>query len=348
MTALAPERADGPRPLGPGGADGTDTAPSTPLPRHVARLLHSCSALAYLGVFTFYVRVWLSPREGLDALRPEAAAVVDGTADAPFQYRFLVPRLLMWAHRELGWQVGFAEVVLDLVMLAIAVTVTAMILRRLDLEVWVLPIALYASFVMVGTLWWGKFETFTSFAAMSVMTWAILRDDRRRWLPMAVAVVILAGTRTDLLFAASIALLARWLLAGRRGADLTAGIVTGASGLVATIGLMAMYPDATYGDTALVQIAWNLKPDIMLTAVAFLLPAIGPYLLIRSQPEIVATIRSNRAVLVPILTLVVAQVGSVLIVGRVEEVRLFVPITTALGIVAVFGWRALLAPYATR
>jgi hypothetical protein len=315
------------------------------LPRSVAALLHTCAALVWLGMFALYVRVWLAPQESDGVLVNSATAVVNGTADAPFQYRILVPHVLLWLHDHLGWPIGYAETVLDLAMLGIGIAVTAAILRRLHLEVWVLAVACFGAYLGVGMLWFGKFETITAFAAMTVATWAILCDDRRRWLPMAAVALVLAGTRTDLLLAIGVALVARWLLAGRHRRDLVGGLAIGAFGVAATIGLILRYPDARYDEqVGAVQIVHNLQPLVLLVFVAFALPAVGPYLLARSQPPIRSVVNDHRAVMVPLLALVAAELVSILVIGRADEVRLLFPLATPLAIVGVVGWRAILAP----
>ncbi|MEZ5139548.1 MAG: quinolinate synthase NadA [Acidimicrobiales bacterium] len=185
------------------------------LPRSIATLLHATAALVWAGAFTFYLRVWLGPRESDGSIGRSVREVVGGTADAPFQYRILVPQLLDRLHDALGWPYGYGEMVVDLVALTVAVAVTAALLRRLGLEVWVLAVALVGAQLTIGAMWWGKTETYAALAAATVGLWAVLDDRRRRWLPLLAAAAVLAGTRTDLLLALGIAALARWALAGR-------------------------------------------------------------------------------------------------------------------------------------
>ncbi len=323
-------------------------APAPPrLPTGVARLLHTTAALVWFGTFAFYVRVWLAPQESDGALYEAARHVVDGTAQAPFQYRTLMPNLLMWLHDQLGWSIGFGEAVVDALMLATGIAVTHAVMRRLGLEIWVIVVAVYGAFLGVGMLWWGKFETITAFAAMAVATWAVLCDDRRRWVPLAGASLLLAGTRTDLLVVLGVALVARWLFAGRQRRDLIGGLALGASGVATAVAWTLVYPDARYDPAApAIQIVHNIQPLVLLIAIAFALPAVGPYLLARSQAPIRELVQSNRSTMVPLLAIAGAQLGAIAVVGRIDETRLLFPIATTLGLLAVLGWRAILAPYA--
>lgn len=317
-----------------------------PLPRHLAAALHTTAALVWFGALSFYVRVWLQPRDASGELLRWAGSTVDGTNSAPYQYRILVPHLMVWLHEELGWTGAAAETAIDAVALLIGVVAIAALLRRLHLEVWTLAVAAYGGVLSIGLLWWGKSETITAFAATSVVLWAVLQEDRRRWAVLAPAALVLAGTRTDLLLALGVALLARWAWAGRRRDDLAAGVALGAVGVAATVALKAAYPDATY-PVAVVQLSHNLQPTVLLTLIAFIAPALAPWLLIDREAAVRRALDEHRAVVVPTLALVLAEVASLLVVGRVEEVRLLFPLAAALGLLAVLGWRAALGPYAS-
>lgn len=332
MSSAAPARPSG-------------TGPSR-FPRRIVVLLHLAAAAAWFGVFAIYVRVWLGPSEASGVLEQSARQVVEGRAQAPFQYRLLVPHVLMGLHDALGWPVGYAEAVVDVAALAVGVAVIAALLRRLDLEHLVVPVALVGAYLEVGTLWFGKFETATAFAATTIAAWALVTDDRRRWLALAPAMVVLAGTRTDLLLALAIGAAARWLLAGRRRTDLVTAAALAIAGIGASIALAAAYPDAHYDPGApMVQVAHNLNPLVLLVVALFVLPVLGPFLLVRSEPALRTLLDAQRDLMAPLLGMVIAELGSVLIVGRADEVRLLFPLAAPLGIVAVLGWRALVGAH---
>lgn len=301
--------------------------------------------MVWFGAFSFYVRVWLQPREASGELLQWAHQTVDGTNSAPYQYRILVPHVQVWLVEHLGWPAAFAEGMVDAAMLAVGIIAVAVTLRALRLEAWTLAVAGYGAALSVGLLWWGKAETITAFGAASVATWAVLESGRRRWTALVPAVLVLAGTRTDLIVAVGLALLARWAWAGRQRDDRTAGLVTIGFGIAATVALKAAYPDATY-PVAVVQIGHNLQPVVLLTLVAFVAPAIVPWAMIEREAAVGAAFARHRATVIPLLALVGAEVGSLLVVGRVEEVRLLFPLAAALGVLAVLGWQGALAPYA--
>lgn len=306
--------------------------------------LHATAALLWFGAFSFYVRVWLQPRDATGELLDWARATVDGTSAAPYQYRVLVPHLQVWLHDHVGWSGAAAQGAIDAVALAVGIVAIAAILRRLHLEVWTLAVAAYGAALSIGLVWWGKSESITAFAATSVAVWAIGEEGRRRWWALGPAALVLAGTRTDLLLALGVALLARWAWAGRRRGDALAGVAVGAFGVLATVALKAAYPDAAY-PVAVVQVAHNLQPMVLLTLLAFVAPALGPWLLTDREPTVHRALEVHRATVVPALALVAAEVASLLVVGRVEEVRLLFPLAGSLGVLAVLGWRAALAPY---
>ena len=313
------------------------------LPRQVVILLHSASALIWLGGFVFYLRVWLEPWDLRGHLAGNVDAVTGGVAAAPFQYRILVPYVMDWMHESLGWNYFAAEMIVDFIALAIGVTAIHLILRRLEIEQWLPLVALVGSFIQIGNMWWGKTETYAAFGAGSVALWALLRDEKSRWLPLGLAAVVLAGTRSDLLIALGIASVARWVFTGRELRDLIAGVSLAAVGVASTIAFKLAYPDANYDENVgLFRISYNLELTHLLVTAMFLIPIFGPFLLWRSQPELRTIVWSERRWLVPVIALCIAQIGAVLVVGQADEIRLFFPIAGALAMVAIAGWSAVL------
>ncbi|MEZ5139581.1 MAG: hypothetical protein R2711_12690 [Acidimicrobiales bacterium] len=316
-----------------------------PLPRHLAVALHATAALLWFGAFSFYVRVWLQPRTPRASCcdgraRPSTAPTRRPTSTGCWSRTSRSGSTITSAGRARPPRA------IDAAALGIGIVAIAALLRRLHLEVWVLAVAAYGCALSIGLLWWGKAESITAFAATSVAVWAIGEDGRRRWWALAPAALVLAGTRTDLLLALGVALLARWAWAGRRRGDLVAGLALGALGALATVVLKAAYPDATY-PVAVVQVAHNLQPVVLLTLIAFVAPALAPWLLADREPSVRRAFEVHRATIVPALALVAAEVASLLVVGRAEEVRLLFPLTGALGVLGVLGWRAALGPYAS-
>jgi hypothetical protein len=322
------------------------TGGRTPVEPELRRLrlaMVAATASVWVGLYALYVRVWIQPNEVRGNLEAWARPVADGTAAAPFQYRFLVPDLLVWWSDSWGWPVGFGLQVVDALALALGAATLHVVLGRLDLRVWSLPAALYGSFLGLGLLWWGKFETITSFAALTLGLAALTDTTERRTTAYLISAVLLVGTRTDLLVALGLAELARWWW-GRRASSARCpwpGLALAATGVIATFALRSLWPDAAYDPgTGVVQIAHNLQPTVALTAVVFLVPALAPYALCWRGPHLRDRLRPHLALLVPLGVLVGVEVASVAAIGRVEEVRLFFPLTGALAVLGAIGWRA--------
>jgi hypothetical protein len=320
-----------------------DPAGATDELRRLAIALGCATASVWVGLYALYVRVWIQPNDARGNLEAWARPVADGTAGAPFQYRFLVPDLLIWWSDSWGWRVGFGLQVVDAVALGAGAFALHLLLHRLDLGAWTLPAALYGAFLGLGLLWWGKFETLTSFAALTLGLLALTGVTERRTAAYLVSAILLVGTRTDLLVALGLAELARWWWSRRTGSAARPGlgVALSASGVIATIALRSVWPDAAYDPaTGVVQVAHNLQPTVVLTAVAFLAPALAPYALCWRGPRLRARLHPHLGLLVPLGVLVAVEMASVAAIGRVEEVRLFFPLTGALAVLGAIGWRA--------
>jgi hypothetical protein len=303
--------------------------------------LRIAAAALWVGLFSLYVKVWIEPHQATGELQRWAQGVVDGRAVAPYQFRFLAPYALIGMHDHLGVSVGRAEVLLDGLLIAIGVLGFDRLFRRLGLTEWLLPAALYGCFLGIGILWWGKFETTMAFAAL---TWACLAlADRRARAGLLVTVPILLVCRTDLVAALGLAFVAAWWLDRRRRDDLILGLVLGGLAVGATVAFSRIWPDAHYGEQGLVQLLHNVKPAVWLTAAGFLLPVLIPLGLCRAGTRARTALDRDRSVVGPLLALVVAQVAFTIVVGRIEEVRMFFPLAAPLAVVGVLGWRAVLA-----
>jgi hypothetical protein len=299
------------------------------------------AGLVWLGLYGMYVRLWVQPQDARGNLERWARPVAEGTAAAPFQYRFAVPGAMTWAADHLAWPFGFTLQLVDAVALIVGAVAFDRLLQRLELGMWALPAALYGGFLGLGVVWWGKFETMAAFAAMTVATAALLGLVRHRSLVLAGCALVLIGTRTDLLFALAVAEAARWWWIDRRPGALRTALALGATAAIATVGLSLAYPDAAYDEaTGVVQVWHNLQPTNLAIAAAFLLPALLPHLLRWRGPQLQARLEADRATWLPLLALVGAQVASVALIGRADEVRLFFPLVAALSILGIVGWRA--------
>jgi hypothetical protein len=305
--------------------------------------MRATSWFVWLGLYSLYVKVWIEIQDVQGFLAPAAQRVADGSAEAPFQYRFLVPDVLVALRDHLGISIATGARIVDGACLAAGALLLERLLRHLELEDWLLAAALLCGFAGLGLLFWGKFETTAAFAATTAAIGALVGPDRHRPLVLGAAAIVLVGTRTDLLLALGAAHLAAWWWTGRDRRHLVTGAGLAALGVAATVALKAVYPDARYVSTTTLQLAHNLRPAVWLTALAFLVPALAPYAMALRVPPLRAALVAHRDLVVPLLALVAAEVASVVVVGRLEEVRLFFPVSTALAVLGIVGWRAALS-----
>lgn len=310
----------------------------------VGQALRLAALAVWGGLFSLYLKVWFNPRVADGSLVQGAQRVWNGTQEAPFQYRFVVPDLIVGLSRLFGTGIGPTAKAVDAVNLALGAVLLDRLLRRLGIGEWTLPAALYGGFLGVGLLWWAKFETLPAFAVMALATTVLVGDHRRRPALLLACALVLCGMRTDLVLALGVALLARWRWADRRRIDLQLGLAIGALGVTATAVLARAFPDARYpADTDVIQLIHNVNPAIWLTALAFLAPAVLPYALCPDGPRMRAALSPHRALLVTLGALVTAEVALTFLVGRVEEVRLYVPLLAPLAVLGVLGWQAALS-----
>jgi hypothetical protein len=151
-------------------------------------------------------------------------------------------------------------------------------------------------------------------------------------IPALLLLAVLQGfIRSDVAILLHFALFVYVLFRGARGFSLSRNVLLAISGLsciAATAILWALmhliYPHATYGTTAVFQLLFNLKPMELLPFFLFFAPTIYVFLHAR---------RVSAAQDGPGLSLLLASAiyfASWAIVGRIEEVRIFVPFALAL------------------
>lgn len=285
-------------------------------------------------VFAFHQRLFLDRfgRPG-GLFEAELEATIAGTYAAPFQYRMLAP-LTVDALRDLGLDVHQSTTVVVATSLVAAGVLGVVLFSRAE-RTWALAAAAaWLAVIGVGAAFWPKPETYPAMAVLTAAAILLVDDRLPRWLlvPLALA---LAGLRTDLVWVLGVAFGARWLL-DRRKADLltAAGLVAG--GGAATLALMAIYPDAEYPERfPLFQLWYNLRGEsVVVLAVLLVLPL---YPLMAFGLRRLLAGRDGRLGLV-LVAPHVAEVVLTAVVGRVMEVRIFLPLVwpTALGVVLLW------------
>jgi hypothetical protein len=178
----------------------------------------------------------------------------------------------------------------------------------------------------MGACRWAKPETFVVFAAVTAGVVAFARPAARWTVSVQIVVaVVLAGNRTDLLFALGVAHVARWWWRRSRQ-DLVTGAWFGTGAVLTTAALRVAYHGARYPrGVGLVQLGWNLRPAHFLVPVLLLMPLLVPVAAGRWR-RLGTTERS-------LLVGFAFYVASTFVVGRVDEVRLFFPFAGAVVLV---------------
>jgi len=107
-------------------------------------------------------------------------------------------------------------------------------------------------------------------------------------------------------------------------------VVVGIAGLVMSVGILwvlmhVVYPNATYGDTAVFQIKTNLRPSQWIPFLLFFAPTLYTYLHIKRELD--HEVKGAKAVLLLASTFYLISYA---LMGRLQEVRIFLPFAFAL------------------
>ncbi len=310
-------------------------------PRRTGAFL--CSALFILIGSYIYLSYWEysrayygSPNEWSDLLAGKGAA--------PFQYRLgvLVPADAIGRMLPHHLPLRLTLTLLDLLFLFVGCVTLFRLLARTNATTksrehrWgIVTLALFLlTFDLLWTLWYHKPETIASFFCLTVSLWLIKGAAR---IPRGLAVVLLVGlaayaatVRADTIFAFHAGMLLACLLPG--AATMPLGRVTqGIGSLVSIIAILGiewyiknvLYPLAPF-KAALFQLVHNLHPANL--AVVFL--ALAPYgatlwLAGRAWKSIGAWERG-------LVLGSVVDFGFYFVVGRSNEVRIFLPFAMTL------------------
>jgi hypothetical protein len=295
------------------------------------------AAAAVLGGFLHhYYVLFLRPAEAAGRLEGYYSSIVDGVADAPYQYRILVPRLVMWLHDTTGLQVRLVAVLLDGAALFVGALAIVAVLVALRLGRHVIPVALYIAFLGYGTTTFWKPETFMAFFAASLLGLVFIRRNEPGATMLGVfSAFVLAGTRTDVLAAFAIAFAVRWWLQ-RDNRDGRWAVLLFVAAVASTFALKTMYPNAAYpAATPVIELAYSLRPNNLLIPVMFLAPVLAPCWQLRGRLR--AAIGDD---LVALTAAIVVFSLATIVVAHVDEVRLWFPFAGLLASIGAAGWQA--------
>jgi hypothetical protein len=276
--------------------------------------------------------------------------VLRGTADAPQQYRIGVPWVadLLRRHGHMGLRHGFTLV--DLFCTVVAVYLLLGLFERMrvvraasETARWFAAAAFVflMQYYFTWITWYQRPETMASAAVLVATLWLLTvrlpMGKASSMVATSAAMLLLAAVqgfiRADVIFAAHLGVLLVCLTRAGDGFSLPRWVQAGTSALAVLIAggvqfylMHVVYPDARYGSTRVFQLGRNLTEPIgMVPFVLFLLPWgwVMMTLLRRRTTEVNS---SSWAMLAGSAIYVAMWV----VVGRIEEVRIFLPYAVAL------------------
>jgi hypothetical protein len=274
--------------------------------------------------------------------------VVSGTADAPNQYRIGIIDTAYFLARHTHMGLRHTLTAVDVVAGFIAVFALFLVLRRSAVyseasvsRQWfgAAGFVILVQFYLAWLLWYQKPETVPTAAllAMALVLLSVKLPLPEPWttiVPVAglISLALVQGVvRADVAFALHVGILLVCLTPAGRGFRLSRP-VQAATSLVAVAVAVAVqydlmkrvYPQASYGDTPVFQLILNLKAPVgYLPFLVFLVPFGWTAVMLRRQRY-----RAGAAE-IGMFTAAVVFLGMWLTVGRIREVRIFMPFALA-------------------
>jgi hypothetical protein len=315
-------------------------------PKRVVSVLLSTIVLStgYLDYWAYSQAFYKEPNIWMD--------VASGTASAPSQYRIGVIDTAYFLARHLHVGMRHTLALLDVISGMIAVFALFLVLQRSAVYRKASVTAQWfgaASFVVLvqfyfaWLLWYQRPETLPTAAilAMAVLLVAGRPSGSARVsaigtagrvLGLLLLAVAQGFVRADVAFALHLGILLVCLTSAGKGFALPRGLQAGTSLLAMLLALgiqyylmKRVYPQATYGDTQVVQLFFNLKsPSAYAPFLLFLLPSAWTAAMLRGRRYQVESWG------VGTFTAAVVFLGMWVVVGKIAEVRIFLPFALAL------------------
>jgi hypothetical protein len=312
-------------------------------PKRVATILLCLIVLSsgYLDYWSYSQTFYREPGIWMD--------VVSGTGSAPSQYRIGVIDTAYFVARHLHLGMRHTLAMLDVVAAFIAVFGLFLVLRRsatyskaglagrwFGAACFVILVQYYLAWL----LWYQRTETLPTAAILSLaLVLLSVKLPLGRAMATAVPVIgllLLAAAqgfvRADVAFALHIGILLTCLTPVGKGFSLSRGVQAGTSTISALLAagiqyylMKRVYPHAAYGDTPVLQLLLNLKaPTGYIPFLLFMAPV--------GWTTIMLTRRHYQtgSAGVAMFTGAMLFLGMWVMVGRIEEVRIFLPFAMAL------------------
>ena len=272
--------------------------------------------------------------------------LIQGTGDAPQQYRVLIVRSAWFLAQHAHLKMRHAFVAFDFFSAVIAGFILLLLLERSEIFRRWKPMAqlcAYATYLFLTAYyliwldWYQRPETLPTLCFVTLMLALLSRKPAGSASLLAIVagtlglVLLQALTRADVAFCfyAGVFLYACLptgrLLPGPRYFHAALAAVAAVTA-AATQWVIAhrIYPNATYGDTAVLQIRGNLGPLSLIAFLLFLVPAGWTlWYVLKQRPAVEApwlALLLGACIFIPLWATV----------GRVQEVRIFLPLAVAL------------------
>lgn len=314
-------------------------------PKRVVSVLLTAIILStgYLDYWAYSQAFYKDPTIWMD--------VVGGTANAPSQYRIGVVDSAYFLARHLHAAMRHTLAILDVISGLIAVFALFLVLQRSAvyrragvMAQWfgAASFIVLVQFYLAWLLWYQRPETLPTAAALALTLLLVSGSPGREGgggigtagtvLGLLLLAVAQGFVRADVAFALHLGILFICLTKSWRGLALPRGVQAGTSmvAMALAVGIQywlmkKVYPQASYGDTPVLQLFLNLKsPQAYAPFLLFMLPAGWTgVMLSRRRYEVESADMGVFAAAVIFL-------GMWVVVGKIGEVRIFMPFALAL------------------
>jgi hypothetical protein len=309
-------------------------------PKRVVSALLSAIVLSsgFLDYWSYSQAFYKTPNIWMD--------LVSGTGSAPSQYRIGVIDTAYFLARHLHLGMRHTLALLDVVAAFIAVFALFLVLRRSPVyskasvtAQWfgAAGFVVLVQFYLAWLIWYQRAETLPSAAilALALLLLAVKLPQQVGWVGAVAGLLLLAVAqgfvRADVGFALHVGILLVCLTPVGNGFALPRGVLLGTSvaAILLTAGIQydlmkRMFPQATYGDTPVLQLFLNLKSPLGYVPFLLFLTPLGwtAVMLARRRYQVGAAGTA-------MFTGAVIFLGMWVMVGRIEEVRIFLPFALA-------------------
>jgi hypothetical protein len=317
-------------------------------PKRVVSVLLSAIVLSvgYLDYWAYSQAFYREPKIWMD--------VVSGTGSAPGQYRIGVIDTAYFLARHLHLGMRHTLALLDVISGLIAVFALFMVLQRSAVyrrakvaTQWfgAASFLILVQFYLAWLLWYQRPETLPTAAILAVSLLLVAGSPRSKGagrigtigtVGTVTGLLLLAVAqgfvRADVAFALHVGILLVCITSSGKGFALQRGVQAGTSLIAVLLALgiqydlmKRVYPQATYGDTQVLQLFLNLKaPWGYAPFVLFLLPmGWTAVMLVRRRYQV-------GSAGIGMFTAAVIFLGMWVVVGKIAEVRIFLPFALAL------------------